>query len=361
MRRHISSRTSSIARPRRTSGFAAHGLRAVETVEQLAYRLIANPKEVSDLACTFKVPVPFSMVLQSELEQIRATREWVRDTPDGERTTSMPREPPTGGEPAKEGAPFRQALREDLLGLAFSGGGIRSATFNLGVLQSLAKIGLLKHCDYLSTVSGGGYIGGWFTAWMHRQSGTRKRSDAINDMQRRLSPLRNANPVADAVRPIRYLREYSNYLTPRTGFLSADTWTMIGIFTRNALLNQVILVSLFAGLLLMPRVIVKMAGVGAGLAGPDTGTGPNPVHRGALVFATYDLDQEPPSSRSSWKRRQDGRCRVGQPEPSRPRCRGTHAHLDSVWRRGAVAGCDLVAPASFSGCARRHVPQSGTG
>ncbi len=112
-------------------------------------------------------------------------------------------------------------------------------------------------------MSGGGYIGGWFTAWMHRQSGTRKRSDAINDMQRRLSPVRNANPVAGAVRPIRYLREYSNYLTPRTGFLSADTWTMIGIFTRNALLNQVILVSLFAGLLLMPRGIVKLAGAGA--------------------------------------------------------------------------------------------------
>ena len=83
-------------------------------------------------------------------------------------------------------------------------------------------------------------------------------------MQRRLSPVRNANPVADAVRPIRYLREYSNYLTPRTGFLSADTWTMIGIFTRNALLNQVILVSLFAALLLMPRAIVKLVGAGIG-------------------------------------------------------------------------------------------------
>jgi len=44
-------------------------------------------------------------------------------------------------------------------GLAFSGGGIRSATFNLGILQVLAKRGLLKWFDYLSTVSGGGYIG----------------------------------------------------------------------------------------------------------------------------------------------------------------------------------------------------------
>lgn len=42
-----------------------------------------------------------------------------------------------------------------LVGLAFSGGGIRSATFNLGILQGLAKKNLLNKFDYLSTVSGG--------------------------------------------------------------------------------------------------------------------------------------------------------------------------------------------------------------
>src|SRR5690606_17379219 len=45
------------------------------------------------------------------------------------------------------------------VGLAISGGGIRSATFGLGVLQSLAKQQRLRHVDYLSTVSGGGYVG----------------------------------------------------------------------------------------------------------------------------------------------------------------------------------------------------------
>ena len=45
------------------------------------------------------------------------------------------------------------------VGLALSGGGIRSATVSLGILQKLAGAGLLKHVDYLSTVSGGGYIG----------------------------------------------------------------------------------------------------------------------------------------------------------------------------------------------------------
>ena len=44
-------------------------------------------------------------------------------------------------------------------GLAFSGGGIRSSTFCLGMAKSLAKNGLLTRFDYLSTVSGGGYAG----------------------------------------------------------------------------------------------------------------------------------------------------------------------------------------------------------
>jgi predicted acylesterase/phospholipase RssA len=50
--------------------------------------------------------------------------------------------------------------RHRLTGLAISGGGIRSAAFSLGVLQHLAAEKLLVFFDYLSTVSGGGYIGG---------------------------------------------------------------------------------------------------------------------------------------------------------------------------------------------------------
>src|SRR6266581_6545137 len=53
--------------------------------------------------------------------------------------------------------------------LCLSGGGIRSAAFGLGVLQGLACLGPLGSIDYLSTVSGGGYIGGWFTTWLRRQ------------------------------------------------------------------------------------------------------------------------------------------------------------------------------------------------
>ncbi|WJW92956.1 patatin-like phospholipase family protein [Enterobacter pseudoroggenkampii] len=44
--------------------------------------------------------------------------------------------------------------------LALSGGGIRSATFSLGLIRAMAKNRIFKRFDYLSTVSGGGYLGG---------------------------------------------------------------------------------------------------------------------------------------------------------------------------------------------------------
>ena len=47
-------------------------------------------------------------------------------------------------------------LGEKRAALCLSGGGIRSATFALGVLQGLARAGLLTQFHYLSTVSGGG-------------------------------------------------------------------------------------------------------------------------------------------------------------------------------------------------------------
>jgi hypothetical protein len=58
---------------------------------------------------------------------------------------------------------------QNLVGLALSGGGIRSATFCLGLLQGMDKLKLLRIFDYLSTVSGGGYVGGWWSAWLARE------------------------------------------------------------------------------------------------------------------------------------------------------------------------------------------------
>ena len=81
----------------------------------------------------------------------------------------------------------------DLAALCLSGGGIRSATFALGVMQGLARFGLLDRFHYLSSVSGGGYIASWLTAWRHRADDA-KVFDALNismttGWRRRKSPV----------------------------------------------------------------------------------------------------------------------------------------------------------------------------
>lgn len=146
---------------------------------------------------------------------------------------------------------IKVANERGLLGLALSGGGIRSATFNLGVLQGLAELKFLRRIHYLSTVSGGGYIGCWLTAWIQRRG--------MHEVETRLAASRSQQPYCREPAEIRFLREYSNYLTPRTGLLGADTWTGIAIYLRNLLLNQMILVLFLAGILLAPWVLVAVA------------------------------------------------------------------------------------------------------
>jgi len=87
-------------------------------------------------------------VFPAELEEIRRRRGNVGDP------RPLPRE---GGRPS---------TNHDLMGLAFSGGGIRSAAFSLGVAQHLIASGGFRKVDYVSTVSGGGYAGSCLSALM---------------------------------------------------------------------------------------------------------------------------------------------------------------------------------------------------
>jgi len=87
-------------------------------------------------------------VFPAEIEEIRARRQRV-----GIPTVDLTTQPRSGN---------------GLIGLALSGGGIRSATLGLGVIQALDACGLLKAVDYLSTVSGGGFIGGCVRSMLSR-------------------------------------------------------------------------------------------------------------------------------------------------------------------------------------------------
>jgi patatin-like phospholipase len=172
---------------------------------------------------------------------------------------------------------YRALNRLDSAALCLSGGGIRSAAFCLGVIQALAshprskpagndKPGepcaqagqcLLTRFHYLSTVSGGGYIGSWLSAWRSRAPWT----DIWRDLTSRL-PDRDQE-----ARALDWLRSYSNYLTPKMGLMSADTWAATALFVRNLVLNWIIIIPVFCVVVLLLKLIAIFSDWAAG---PDT-------------------------------------------------------------------------------------------
>jgi hypothetical protein len=115
----------------------------------------------------------------------------------------------------------------DAVGLSFSGGGIRSATFNLGLLQALERYGLLKSVDYLSTVSGGGYIGAAFTWFKAKQPSTFPFGTTRRDHG------------GIGGRVLAWLRAHGDYLTPGHGI---TVWSLVAAILTGTLVNLVILV-----------------------------------------------------------------------------------------------------------------------
>jgi hypothetical protein len=144
---------------------------------------------------------------------------------------------------------YNAAHRLDLSALCLSGGGIRSGSFALGVIQGLTDKGLLQNFDYLSTVSGGGYIGSWLSAWLQHRG-----SEEVLEGLRSQRTDSDREPEA-----IWHLREYSSYLTPKVGLVSADTWAALAIFLRNMLLNWLIIVPVIC----LPVILVKIVAAGA--------------------------------------------------------------------------------------------------
>lgn len=148
----------------------------------------------------------FEQVRAREADAIQARREHIRRRGGRNRTTCA------------------------TTGVALSGGGIRSASFALGALQALdARVGKegadsgIEGVDYLSTVSGGGYIGCALTAAMQKNGGRFPFSDENGTFK---------DPPA-----VRHIRNYSNYLMPR-GFL--DAVTAFGLIGRGLVANVLV-------------------------------------------------------------------------------------------------------------------------
>ena len=152
-----------------------------------------------------------------------------------------------------------RADRRPTVGFGLSGGGIRSATFCLGIFQSLAKSGLLKNIDYLSTVSGGGFFASFYGRMF-----AHKDVDGFDDISKILSPneetrlefppdQKNDKQIRSWKTGVfRWLRENGRYLAPNG---SGDLLIGITVFLRNWMTIQLICSASILGILFAAQIV----------------------------------------------------------------------------------------------------------
>jgi hypothetical protein len=164
---------------------------------------------------------------------------------------------------------YDELLSDRRSALCFSGGAIRSAAFALGVTECLAgyeaplpdgqppacrqprpgnppKTKLLTHFDYISSVSGGGYLASWLSTWLARK---RDHADEV------VTALDQHIRTGLEPEPIAYLRRNTDYLSPRLSAVSPDLWSGIAGVVRNLVLNWLVLVPPFFALVVATNFI----------------------------------------------------------------------------------------------------------
>jgi hypothetical protein len=145
---------------------------------------------------------------------------------------------------------YRCLNRDNHWALCLSGGGVRSAAFALGVIQRLAAQSVspkvatdeagssLQQFEYLSTVSGGGYIGSWLSAWLYHERERRGGGGAnrvVADLNRRGVDHAQSGALLN-------LRRDCHYLAPSLSAISPNLWSDIAAVSRNLCLNWLLLV-----------------------------------------------------------------------------------------------------------------------
>jgi choline dehydrogenase-like flavoprotein len=191
------------------------------------YFIVANIYMASEKAA--------DVILQDAVERNVDDRTYPRDLHDLETAAIEQRRVKVESAPAPAVPMFVNAVadgqrwKSDVTGLALSGGGIRSATFNLGILQAFAGARWLRRIDLLSTVSGGGYIGSFLGRFYdrHREnpiSGSKAEQSAPASIEDGLTK-------ADS-RQIEWLRKHGNYIAPSG---PGDARLNMATFLRNFL------------------------------------------------------------------------------------------------------------------------------
>ncbi len=142
-------------------------------------------------------------------------------------------------------SPERPSVGNNLYGVALSGGGMRSATYGLGVLQAMARGGMLRDADYVSTVSGGGYLGSSLSALWSPSKDPEPVSNPMG-VEPDNFPYQFPGPGAgdDAgsivhgleTPALRHVRENAKMLAHSPGFFDLETWTGLARYVVKTLL-----------------------------------------------------------------------------------------------------------------------------
>jgi hypothetical protein len=138
------------------------------------------------------------------------------------------------GEPLRPELPLRQSYEYtgeviETIGLALSGGGLRSAAVCLGALQALNHNNALRNVDYLSTVAGGGYIGCSLSSTMTKSGG----EFVFGNQTSKATGRQLAQEISDTD-AVGHIRNYSNYLIPAGLW---DVLTGLAIVVRGLVAN----------------------------------------------------------------------------------------------------------------------------
>jgi hypothetical protein len=164
-----------------------------------------------------------------------------------------------------------QTVKGTITALALSGGGIRSATFSLGVLQALAAADKVRRFDYLSTVSGGGYIGASLTWFKRNWTPT---AGALEDTKTFPYPVdppnaqhdRRATPRQGA--QLIHLRQHGKYLMPGHGI---DAVSLVAVLLRGFFLNLLVWLPIMSLALLVAMLLPPASTVLPALSWLDPG------------------------------------------------------------------------------------------
>ena len=169
------------------------------------------------------------------------------------------------------------ASAHDLVGMCISGGGVRAATLGLGMLQSFIRANRLRTIDYLSTVSGGGFIGSCLSSLLSEEAPWVDKQKTIPNVNHRFSPevlgldaatspfipkeedlnyQKAASSKLNAQLQLRHLRQHGAYLTPRTGLFTWDVRRALGALSGGMVVNFTIYFLLVAAAVLVHHVLL---------------------------------------------------------------------------------------------------------